>query len=90
MIRFVMKLGLILLASAAMCAHALNAPREIEPNDSTLTATPDAGLSTSVVGNTVTVTRTTAALPGSASIGVTVTSTGAAGTLLVAPGGIGC
>ena len=34
MIRFVTKLGLILLASAAMCAHALNAPREIEPNDS--------------------------------------------------------
>src|SRR6185369_11618157 len=40
MIRFVTKLGLILLASAAMCAHALNAPREIEPNESPAGATP--------------------------------------------------
>ena len=54
------------------------------------TVTPDAGLSASAVGTTITVTRTTPALPGSASIGVTVTSAGAAGTLLVAPSGTGC
>ena len=39
MLRLVTKLALILLASAAMCAHALNVSREIEPNDSFGTAT---------------------------------------------------
>ena len=33
MLRFVTKLGLILLGSAALCAHATNPPRELEPND---------------------------------------------------------
>jgi hypothetical protein len=40
MIRLVTKLALILLAATAMCAHALNAPREIEPNETPGSATP--------------------------------------------------
>ena len=39
MVRLLTKLVLIVLASVAMCAHALNLPREIEPNDSFGTAT---------------------------------------------------
>ena len=53
-------------------------------------ATPDPGLSASVNGSVLTVNRATAALPGSASVGVTVTNTTGAGTLLVAPSGAGC
>ena len=72
------------------CIVGSSATTTIVGGTAPFTATPDAGLSASTVGTSITVTRTTSALPGSASIGVTVTSTGAAGTLLVAPSGTGC
>src|SRR5690349_10820347 len=40
MLRYVTKLALFLLASAALCAHATNPPREMEPNETPGTATP--------------------------------------------------